>query len=174
MSCTHSTIPNRSFKHLTAYQRGQIERLLRQKVPKTQIANIVGISRSTLYYDSNEVLPNSWTLSCDRYICILHKRDKLYTNRENRILVFLSSWYKPMISYVTSKNRFEPNICHRMPFEEMLLDVACLLSSFRPRYCITTLINSSLPSKILICHCGCVYEASPKKIALTAASWESI
>lgn len=51
MSYTHSTTPTCSFKHLTKFRRGQIEILLRQKVPKTKIAALVGISRSTLYYE---------------------------------------------------------------------------------------------------------------------------
>lgn len=39
----------REFQHLTSEKRAQIEVLLRMKVPKAQIARIVGISRSTLY-----------------------------------------------------------------------------------------------------------------------------
>ncbi len=39
----------RKFKHLSKEKRAQIEQLLKQKVPKTQIAKIIGISRSTLY-----------------------------------------------------------------------------------------------------------------------------
>jgi transposase, IS30 family len=51
MSQKHSTIQRRSFKHLTSFQRGQIEALLAQKVPKFQIAIQVGIARSTLYQE---------------------------------------------------------------------------------------------------------------------------
>ena len=39
----------RKFKHLTKEKRAQIEVLLKQKIPKTEIAKIVGIARSTLY-----------------------------------------------------------------------------------------------------------------------------
>lgn len=49
MSETHSTTKKRTFQHLTAYQRGEIQALLERKVPKTQIARQVGIARSTLY-----------------------------------------------------------------------------------------------------------------------------
>lgn len=49
MSDAKSTTKKRSFQHLTCYQRGQIQALMEQKVPKTQIARQVGISRSTLY-----------------------------------------------------------------------------------------------------------------------------
>ena len=49
MSNIHSTTKRRSFQHLTAYQRGEIQALLEQNIPKVQIAKKVGISRSTLY-----------------------------------------------------------------------------------------------------------------------------
>ncbi|MBQ7850698.1 MAG: IS30 family transposase, partial [Clostridia bacterium] len=39
----------REFQHLTIEKRAQIEILLRMKVPKSQIAKMVGIARSTLY-----------------------------------------------------------------------------------------------------------------------------
>lgn len=46
---THSSTKHRTFKHLNACQRGQIEALLRLGVPKTKISKDLGISRSTLY-----------------------------------------------------------------------------------------------------------------------------
>ena len=49
MSHTHSTTKRRTFKHLNAYQRGQIEVMLRLGVPKVKIAKDLGIARSTLY-----------------------------------------------------------------------------------------------------------------------------
>lgn len=49
MSLNHSTTSRRSFKHLSFKFRAQIEILLKQGVPKIQIARILGISRSTLY-----------------------------------------------------------------------------------------------------------------------------
>ena len=49
MSQVHYTTKRRKFKHITEKQRIQIELLLEQKMRKTEIAQIVGISRSTLY-----------------------------------------------------------------------------------------------------------------------------
>ena len=49
MSQKHSNTKKRSFQHLTPYQRGQIQALIEQGVPKIQIAKQVGIARSTLY-----------------------------------------------------------------------------------------------------------------------------
>lgn len=43
------TTGRRKFQHLTKDKRAQIEILLRQGVPKAQIAKAVGIARSTLY-----------------------------------------------------------------------------------------------------------------------------
>ena len=49
MSKKHSTTTRRNFKHLTAYQRGEIQALLKEGLPKMRIAQKVGIARSTLY-----------------------------------------------------------------------------------------------------------------------------
>ena len=49
MSNTDYTTERRKFHHLTKIQRGQIEAMVKLKVPKIQIATKVGISRSTLY-----------------------------------------------------------------------------------------------------------------------------
>ena len=45
------TTKQRKFQHLTREKRTQIEILLRQGLPKVQIARAVGISRSTLYHE---------------------------------------------------------------------------------------------------------------------------
>ena len=47
------TAGQRKFQHLTREKRAQIEILLRQGVPKAQIASAVGISQSTLYNELN-------------------------------------------------------------------------------------------------------------------------
>lgn len=49
MSQLHYTTKSRKFKHISEKQRIQIELLLKLKKPKSEIAKIVGISRSTLY-----------------------------------------------------------------------------------------------------------------------------
>lgn len=49
MSHTHSTTKHRTFKHLNAYQRGQIEAMLRLGIPNVKIAKDLGIARSPLY-----------------------------------------------------------------------------------------------------------------------------
>lgn len=49
MSQVHYTTKKRNFKHLTKEKRAQIEILLKQNMPKSKIAETIGISRSTLY-----------------------------------------------------------------------------------------------------------------------------
>ena len=49
MSNTDCITKPRKFHHLTEIQRGEIQAMVKLKVPKVQIAIIVGISRSTLY-----------------------------------------------------------------------------------------------------------------------------
>ncbi len=49
MSQEYYTTKNRKFKHISEKQRIQIELLLEQGKPKSEIARTVGISRSTLY-----------------------------------------------------------------------------------------------------------------------------
>ena len=51
MTQEHYTTEQRKFQHLTREKRAQIEILLEQKLPKTEIAKAVGISRSTLYLE---------------------------------------------------------------------------------------------------------------------------
>ena len=49
MSTNNYTTKRRKFKHLTGEKRAQLELVLRQGITKTEIAKVVGISRSTLY-----------------------------------------------------------------------------------------------------------------------------
>ena len=56
MSHAHSTTKHRTFKHLNAFQRGQIEAMLRLGIPKVKIAKAISIARSTLYEEIKESL----------------------------------------------------------------------------------------------------------------------
>ena len=64
----------RNFKHLTAYQRGEIQALLKEGLPKIRIAQKVGIARSTLYEElkrgtveqMNSISPNAVNISLTR------------------------------------------------------------------------------------------------------------
>ena len=53
MSQENYNTKGRRFKHLTKEKRAQIEILLRQGVPKIEIARLAGIARSTLYNEKN-------------------------------------------------------------------------------------------------------------------------
>ena len=69
MTQAHYTTEQRKFQHLTREKRAQTEILLRQKLPKTEIAKAVGISRSTLY---NE-LARGTVVQMDSELRIQHK-----------------------------------------------------------------------------------------------------
>ena len=70
MSHTHSTTKRRTFKHLNAYQRGQIEAMLPLGIPKVKIAKGLGIARSHLYAEikrgTARQMRSNWTYY-DRY-----------------------------------------------------------------------------------------------------------
>ena len=65
MSYTHFTTKRRTFKHLNAYQCGQIEAMLHLGIPKVKIAKGLGIARSTLYAeikrDTARQMHSDWT-----------------------------------------------------------------------------------------------------------------
>ena len=53
MSKTDCITKSRKFHHLTEIQRGEIQAMMKMKVPKNKIAKEVGISRATLYEELN-------------------------------------------------------------------------------------------------------------------------
>lgn len=69
MSHEYCTTKKRKFKHINQAKRAQIEILLRQGMPKTQIAKAIGISRSTLY---NE-LKRGTVEQLDSNLCVYTK-----------------------------------------------------------------------------------------------------
>ena len=57
LAMTYNKIPRqKKFKHLTYKERKLIDKWLKDKMPKAQIAKLLGISRSTLY---NEIKQGS-------------------------------------------------------------------------------------------------------------------
>lgn len=67
----------REFQHLTIEKRAQIEMLLRMKVPKNQIARMIGIARSTLYNELSRgsvVQLDSELRQCTRYFSDVGQR----------------------------------------------------------------------------------------------------
>ena len=96
------TARQRKFQHLTREKRAQIEILLRQGVPKAQIARAVGISRSTLYNELNRRTVEQ--------IDAKRKTEKTAVRR-------LSLW-KLITSCAMRRSRFLKTRCHRTHFVE--------------------------------------------------------
>ena len=119
MSHTHSTTKRCTFKHLNAYQRGQIEAMLRLGVPKVKIAKDLGIARSTLYAEikrgTARQMRSDWTYY-DRYFAetgqIIYER-----NRKNSVKPSKFNAARDFIRYVEDrilKDKHTPDaICGR-------------------------------------------------------------
>ena len=119
MLYAHSTTKRRTFKHLNAYQRGQIEAMLRLGVPKVKIAKDLGIARSTLYAEikrgTARQMRSDWTYY-DRYFAetgqIIYER-----NRKNSVKSSKFNVARDFIRYVEDcilKDKHAPDaICGR-------------------------------------------------------------
>ena len=119
MLYAHSNTKRRTFKHLNAYQRGQIEAMLRLGVPKVKIAKDLGIARSTLYAEikrgTARQMRSDWTYY-DRYFVetgqIIYER-----NRKNSVKPSKFNAARDFIRYVEDrilKDKHSPDaICGR-------------------------------------------------------------
>lgn len=85
MTQENSTIKRRKFKHLNKFQRGQIQALLKVNMPKTKIAQIVGISRSTLYEELKRGTVKQMDTNLKVYYCYFADtgQNRYERNREN-------------------------------------------------------------------------------------------
>ena len=105
MLYAHSTTKHRTFKHLNAYQREQIEAMLRLGVPKVKIAKDLGIARSTLYAEikrgTARQMRSDWTYY-DRYFAetgqIIYER-----NRKNSVKPSKFNAARDFIRYVEDR-----------------------------------------------------------------------
>lgn len=127
MSHTHFTTSCRSFKHLTPIQRGQIQALLRLKVPKAHIAKQLGISRSTLYYE----LPRGTVeqLTTNRTVTHVYFADTgqlVYEqHRKNSCNPFKYARVQPFLDFVTEQiltNHLSPDAARGLALRQQLFD----------------------------------------------------
>lgn len=137
MSHVHSTISKRSFKHLTPTQRGQIQALLEQKVAKTQIAQQLGIARSTLYYEIKRGTAeqvNSYGKTYYRYFAdtgqLVYEQRRKHSRHP-----FKAALVQPFLQYVTEQ--IKSITCPRMQLEEERSETSCFLTSSRLKRCTT-------------------------------------
>lgn len=127
----------RKFKHLTKEKRAQIEILIKNNIPKSQIAKQLGISRSTLYRDLERgtiVQINTHLKEYKAYFCDVGQR--VYEeNRANSKNTFKFAKVYEFVKYAEKQileNKLSPDaICGR----------AKLMKSFENMVCTKTLYN---------------------------------
>lgn len=121
----------RKFKHLTKEKRIQIEILLKLKIPKTQIAKELGISRSTLYRElerGSVVQIDTQLKERKRYFYDVGQR--VYEkNRENSKNSFKVAKVYDFLKYAESQilnNKLSPDaICGRAKLENKFREIVC-------------------------------------------------
>ena len=85
MSKEYSPTTTRNFKHLTPYQRGEIQTLLREGLPKTKIAQTIGIARSTLYAELERGTVTHWINNLPRKMLGYRTPKELFQEQLNHI-----------------------------------------------------------------------------------------
>ena len=130
----------RKFKHLTKEKRAQIEVLLKQKIPKTEIAKIVGIARSTLYNELKRGTVEQIDTNLKpykKYFCDAGQRVYEQHRRNNRPSLKLVQAYE-FIQY--AENRYWKRSCLQTLFAERQGQKALLPKLYAQKRCITILI----------------------------------
>ena len=127
MSQQNSITKTKKFEHLTYAKRSQIEVLLKAKIPKTQIASIIGISRATLYRElkrGSVVQKNSnWTFRTqyfadsgqdkyERNRTDCHRKS-LFTKYQNEIEELKSLMKRKHWSIGAAYSQLKPCVCLR-------------------------------------------------------------
>lgn len=121
----------RKFKHLTKEKRAQIEILLKQRIPKTQIAKELGISRSTLYKELERgtvVQKDSQLREYKKYFYDAGQR--VYEeNRQNSKKSYKAAKVYEFLKYAEEKilnNKLSPDaVCGRAKLENKFSEMVC-------------------------------------------------
>lgn len=125
------TTKRRKYKHLTKEKRAQIEILLKQNMPKIQIAKEIGISRSTLYRE----LERGTVVQIDTQLKE-HKKyfydvgQRVYEeNRENSKNSFKAAKVYDFLKYAENQilqNKLSPDaVCGRAKLENKFKEIVC-------------------------------------------------
>ncbi|WP_196589987.1 helix-turn-helix domain-containing protein [Pectinatus frisingensis] len=116
MSQKDSIIKHRSFKHLTAFQRGQIEALLMQNLSKTKIAEQGGIARSTLYEELKRDTVPQLKSDLTSYKCYfsltgqtIYKKNRKACRKPFKIEQ--AQTFVKYLEHEIIKNEFSPDCC---------------------------------------------------------------
>lgn len=131
MSQQHSSTKKRSFQHLTPYQRGQIQALIEQRIPKVHIAKQVGIARSTLYEELKRGTVDQMRSDLTYYKRYFADTGQLVymRRREASRKPFKLSTAAPFLKYLEKEvlqNKFSPDsICGRAKLQNMFPVILC-------------------------------------------------
>lgn len=131
MSQQHSNTKKRSFQHLTPYQRGQIQALIEQRIPKVHIAKQVGIARSTLYEELKRGTVDQMRSDLTYYKRYFADTGQLVymRRREASRKPFKLSTAAPFLKYLEKEvlqNKFSPDsICGRAKLQNMFPVILC-------------------------------------------------
>ena len=175
MSQQHSNTKKRSFQHLTPYQRGQIQALIEQRIPKVHIAKQVGIARSTLYEELKRGTVDQMRSDLTYYKRYFADTGQLVymRRREASRKPFKLSTAAPFLKYLEKEvlqNKFSPDsICGRAKLQSMFPVILCTKTIYN--YIDLGLIsikNIDLPLRIR-------RRAQRNTIAVrTGVSWETV
>lgn len=131
MSQQHSNTKKRSFQHLTPYQRGQIQALIEQRIPKVHIAKQIGIARSTLYEELKRGTVDQMRSDLTYYKRYFADTGQLVymRRREASRKPFKLSTAAPFLKYLEKEvlqNKFSPDsICGRAKLQSMFPVILC-------------------------------------------------
>ena len=175
MSQQHSNTKKRSFQHLTPYQRGQIQALIEQRIPKVHIAKQVGIARSTLYEELKRGTVDQMRSDLTYYKRYFADTGQLVymRRREASRKPFKLSTAAPFLKYLEKEvlqNKFSPDsVCGRAKLQSMFPVILCTKTIYN--YIDLGLIsikNIDLPLRIR-------RRAQRNTIAVrTGVSWETV
>ena len=131
MSQQHSNTKKRSFQLLTPYQRGQIQALIEQRIPKVHIAKQVGIARSTLYEELKRGTVDQMRSDLTYYKRYFADTGQLVymRRREASRKPFKLSTAAPFLKYLEKEvlqNKFSPDsVCGRAKLQNMFPVILC-------------------------------------------------
>ena len=145
----------RSFKHLTKEKRAQIEILLRRGIPKTEIAQEVGIARSTLYNELRRGTVeqvDSQLRSYQKYFWDVGQRVYEEHRQNSRPCLKLVKAYD-FIAYAQEQmltKKFSPDaICGRARLEGRFKETVCTKTLYNYiDQCLLKVRNIDLPLRV--------------------------
>ena len=145
----------RKFKHLTKEKRAQIEVLLKQKIPKTEIAKIVGIARSTLYNELKRGTVEQIDTNLKpykKYFCDVDQRVYEQHRRNNRPSLKLVQAYE-FIQYAEKQileEKLSPDaVCGKARAEGTFAKTVCTKTLYNYiDMCLLKVRNIDLPLRV--------------------------